>query len=394
MESLSKLFKAGLSFAGRHFNSKKRFAEEYHQALRRDMERKLFYVDKEFNCPIPRTYWIEISSICNLDCPFCPTATGVYYNDEKMMNLERYSNIFDKIKDYALYIYLHKHGEATLNKDLLKIIQLTSSYKSIYTLFSTNLNTITYNREKADALVGSGISEIIASIDGASEETYGRYRRGGTLARALSNLRALAEAKARLSSKTPKLHWQFLINSFNEHELDRAREMAAEHGADIYFLLMDVWGNESWLSSYHKDPAKMQALLAQNACPKNDSVVVAESQLEIRPDSKLPDYALAHIDNVKIHGHFPFWCANVFHTMSINTDGSVAPCTEIADSRFNLGNLLNTDIYELWNSERFKQSRRYIMHRHINGSLCESCVRGEKANGDLVQLRLKDSRVA
>jgi len=68
--------------------------------------------------------------------------------------------------------------------------------------------------------------------------------------------------------------------------------------------------------------------------------------------------------------------------MATNTDGTVARCTEIADSRFNIGNVLTHSLDEVWNGECFRQSRRYIMNKEVNGSLCESCVRGESACGN------------
>jgi sulfatase maturation enzyme AslB (radical SAM superfamily) len=77
-----------------------------------------FYVDKDFNCPIPRTYWIELSAVCNSKCPFCATANGLYYNDVMFMDFETYRRIFDKIKKYARYIYLHRHGGPTLNREI------------------------------------------------------------------------------------------------------------------------------------------------------------------------------------------------------------------------------------------------------------------------------------
>ena len=53
-----------------------------------------------------------------------------------------------------------------------------SRYPQIYFFTSTNgllLNT----EEKLRKLVESGIDEITFSVDGATQETYVRYRRGG-----------------------------------------------------------------------------------------------------------------------------------------------------------------------------------------------------------------------
>jgi radical SAM protein with 4Fe4S-binding SPASM domain len=166
-----------------------------------------------------------------------------------------------------------------------------------------------------------------------------------------------------------------LINRFNEHEVELARQIASDIGVEIYFLLMSVWGKEEWISSYHKDPDKLAALQKGDSAAERRNTA---DSLRMRAPS-LPRKAVAHVDAVRIHDHFPWWCAQVFHTMAINTDGSVSPCTEIADARFNVGNLLTDEIDDIWNGEQFRRSRRYVMHREVNGSICELCVRGEGA---------------
>ena len=163
-------------------------------------ERELFYVDREFHAPLPRTYWIEISARCNLKCPFCPTANGLYHSDVPMMRFGVYKRMFEKIRDHALFIYFHRHGEPTLNKDLFRIIRHTTRHGGIYTLFSTNLNTLRFDTRKADQLVDTGIAELILSIDGASPESYARYRRGGSFAVAMQNLEGLAAVDLRLAA--------------------------------------------------------------------------------------------------------------------------------------------------------------------------------------------------
>jgi radical SAM protein with 4Fe4S-binding SPASM domain len=93
-----------------------------------------------------------------------------------------------------------------------------------------------------------------------------------------------------------------------------------------------------------------------------------------------PNDALVHIDDVRIHGHFPSWCVQLFREMSINTDGSLSPCTEIADCKTNIGSLLDGDLQALWNGEKYKKARRYVLGKTVNGSICEGCVRGESAS--------------
>jgi MoaA/NifB/PqqE/SkfB family radical SAM enzyme len=95
---------------------------------------------------------------------------------------------------------------------------------------STNLSV----RFDADALVQTGLNFLFLSIDGATQETYGRFRRGGELDLVLDNVRRLVEAKRRLGTGTPFLLWRYLTFEHNLHEVELARQLATELGVDQF----------------------------------------------------------------------------------------------------------------------------------------------------------------
>ena len=55
--------------------------------------------------------YIEITNICNLQCPFCPP----HNRENKYMTFEEFKTILDKIKPYTKHIYLHVKGEPLLH---------------------------------------------------------------------------------------------------------------------------------------------------------------------------------------------------------------------------------------------------------------------------------------
>ena len=73
----------------------------------------------------------------------------------------------------------------------------------LYTIVSTNAQAMT--EETAEALIRAGLSRIIVSMDGLSQESYGTYRIGGDIQRCQDALRRLREAKDRLHSHTCQL---------------------------------------------------------------------------------------------------------------------------------------------------------------------------------------------
>ena len=65
--------------------------------------------------------------------------------------------------------------------------------------------------EDACKIIDSGLNKFIASIDGVSQQSYEIYRKNGKFSLVLDNIKLLAEAKRKLNSKTPHMHWQFLV---------------------------------------------------------------------------------------------------------------------------------------------------------------------------------------
>lgn len=65
---------------------------------------------------IKRVY-LEITSACNLDCPFCTNSKENFF-----MDFDTIKDHLIKIKDVCDYVYLHVLGEPLLHKDFNKIL--------------------------------------------------------------------------------------------------------------------------------------------------------------------------------------------------------------------------------------------------------------------------------
>src|SRR5581483_5369171 len=100
-----------------------------------------------------------------------------------------------------------------------------------------NLNLI---REDAlEAMVRYQLRSITCSIDGASPESYPQYRVKGDFETVLANIRRINELKREHHTGFPFLRWQFIVFGHNEHEIDKARKMAAE--LDMQFFTKLTW---------------------------------------------------------------------------------------------------------------------------------------------------------
>lgn len=173
---------------------------------------------------------LEVSSKCQLKCPLCLTGThyhrkysAIGWGHLSLENFKAFLSQNPQIKSIELSnygeLFLHPHIEEILRLAYEKNIKLTA-------LNGANLNHLPDST--AEALVKYRFEKIKVSIDGASEETYQIYRIGGSFEKVLENIRKINFYKAKYQSPYPKLKWQFIIFGHNEHEINKARNLAKE----------------------------------------------------------------------------------------------------------------------------------------------------------------------
>ena len=92
----------------------------------------------------------------------------------------------------------------------------------------TNLNHA--SPDILEALVTHRFRSLTVSLDGASPDTYARYRVKGDFNRVIGNIRTLNGFKRKHASGFPLLTWQFIVFGHNEHEIEAAKALAAELG--------------------------------------------------------------------------------------------------------------------------------------------------------------------
>ncbi len=170
----------------------------------------------------------DASTVCQLKCPSCPTGQGKTLDFLKagFLSFEDFKRVVDQ-NPWISYIELSSYGEVFLNPDIRKIIEY--GYKKGILLSAANGSNInTLSDDLAQALVKHRFFYISCSLDGASEEVYGIYRKGGSFSNAIENIKKINHYKSRYHCLFPLLRWQFVRFGHNEHEIDRARKMARD----------------------------------------------------------------------------------------------------------------------------------------------------------------------
>jgi hypothetical protein len=182
----------------------------------------------------PHRIRIEATSVCQLKCPQCPTASGETQPVLKTghLRLNHFKRLLDE-NPGLIHVELSNYGELFLNPELTKL--MAYAFERGVTLTAdngSNLNTV--KEPVLEALVKYRFSRITCSIDGASQETYKQYRVGGNFEIVIENIRTINRYKAQYGSKLPLLKWQFVVFPHNRHEIEAARQLAKQLNMGFY----------------------------------------------------------------------------------------------------------------------------------------------------------------
>lgn len=318
----------------------------YRNFLRVRLERKRRSIT---TLGLPYVLTLDPSSYCNLRCPFCPTGQRNKRRSHANMPLDRFKHVMDELGPNLFYLDLFNWGEPFINNDLMPIIEYIRPFK-IFSNVSTHFD-IKMTDALAERIVSSGLSRLIISADGASQETYERYRIGGNLENVLHNLKTVSAAKQRASSATPQIVWRFLVFRHNEHEIDHAKCLAEEMGA-----MFD-------LASPYIPVAEQQYRDWVPTTPKFNKYGFAAAASD---PIELPQ--LDHATNGGV-------CDWLWMSAAINANGSVSPCCGIWEEQYDFGTIDEHGFVQVWNNQTF-QAARIFMKTGISpspGLICEKC---------------------
>jgi MoaA/NifB/PqqE/SkfB family radical SAM enzyme len=276
---------------------------------------------------MPIAYFIDPINICNLRCPLCPTGRGILARPQGRMPLPDLKKIVDEIAPYAYRVELYNWGEPLLHPGIVEMVDYVSR-KGITVGLSSNLNRL--DEDTARRLIGAGLSQLVVSLDGSTQEAYAAYRRRGDLDQVLRNLELLREAKQELGRSNPFVIARMLVGRHNEDQVTATRQLAYAHGANSFVagpLFVDT-----------NDPAQLEQWVPED-----------------------PAYRLYGADDPKPEN--TWHCRDLWESMVINWDGGVAPCCWLHDAQLDFGDASTKSIREIWNNASYVSARRVIGKR-------------------------------
>ncbi|HDN64888.1 MAG TPA: radical SAM protein [Methanosarcinales archaeon] len=178
---------------------------------------------------------IEVCPYCNLRCPGCMlggTRKVSESNPEhRLEGAMKYILFEESLRDFApslFRVWLYDEGEPLLNGEIYDMIHFLST-NNVGTCVSTNFS-LKFSDETIGKIADCGLEHLIVALDGSTQESYSRYRRGGDFNLVVSNIRRLQSLLSKKKSSPLKIEIQFLEFEYNKEEREAMRKLAKELG--------------------------------------------------------------------------------------------------------------------------------------------------------------------
>ena len=242
----------------------------------------------------PSMVRLDASTRCQLNCAGCYMRLdplGILGSGD--MPLECFTCFLDE-NPFIRSVELSNSGEPFLNPDLRHILR-TARERDVEITLSNGVNMNSVSPQVLEELVRSQVKQITVSLDGACQETYSRYRRGGSFDAVIRNIRALNRLKAAYHSSYPRLLWQFILMPEDEEDVEAAIAMAKDLEMEIFFKQDSRGGFEP------RNPEKLRQLTG----------VRYSTETEYR--ERLNDY-------------YCRFCSQLLYSPQVNWDGRLLGC--------------------------------------------------------------------
>ncbi|WP_318616412.1 radical SAM/SPASM domain-containing protein [Sporosarcina sp. YIM B06819] len=276
--------------------------------------------------------YVEIISVCNLACSFCPPTI----REAKIIKLDAFNDILDQLSPHTKYIYLHVKGEPLMHPRIDQLLDAAHA-KGFKVNITTNGTLIKKNAEK---LLGKPalrqINFSLHSFDGHE----GSENREKYLGDILEFVREAKEYNTIISYR--------LWNLQQEHKNDLAKRRNRE--------TLEILENEY----------SLDFRIEEKVQPGKGVKITKNVYLNQDHEFKWPSL-LAPEDDGK------GFCHALRSQAAILVDGTVVPCCLDGEGVINLGNVKEKSFSEIVDGERANNIVDGFSRREAVEELCRKC---------------------
>lgn len=282
--------------------------------------------------PFPPQIIVESTAACNLRCIHCGHAT--MKRRRGTMREELWRKIVGEIalRDPTTEVWPTFYGEALLiQMRIIERIRYAASKGLTNLVLNTNGTMLT--DEMILALIDSGLSRLIVSLDGFTKETFERIRVGASHERVYRQAERLLELKRKCGAHHLRVEMQFSLMEENETEAEDFRKYWLERGACVKTREKVTWSGT-------KQAPNLYPELERIACP---------------------------------------WA---LRTCAIQWNGDLVACACDYEGVFVAGNIREDSIERIWNTKHREFEELHLKHEFDQlPDLCQGCLDWQVGGG-------------
>ncbi len=170
------------------------------------------------------------------------------------MDFGLFERITDQGQDYLELVIPVCLGEPLMNPEIYEMIRCCKR-KGLRVLLSTNGTFL--NEENSRRLLETGLDYLIFSFDGATKETYEKYRAGAHFEKVRDNLLSFFKMKRAMKSRTHCVI-QMLVLKETQSETKALKKLWNSEGAEVRFKPNMLLGEEFSIPRPLKNPALLK----------------------------------------------------------------------------------------------------------------------------------------
>ncbi|MBU0499765.1 MAG: radical SAM protein [Gammaproteobacteria bacterium] len=294
----------------------------------------------------PEKILFEPTNACNLKCPLCPTGINALGRPTGQMRIDQFSPIIDEIQSRTKHVEFAGYGEPFIAKDIFRMIRYAAE-KGLHTHVYSNLLMLN-TEEKMDELISSGLNRLTVSIDGATQETYEKYRIGGNIDVLFDVLGKIIERKKVHNINSMEIVGQMLVTKQNEHEVHLMKKRTQALGLDRIITKTANLALTKPMENSSIDP-----LLTSNFYPTRNEFQRYRANSAILRNG----------------------CSWLYKECVIFWNGDVTTCCHDPSGINILGNVFSSgSVWSVWNGDNYKKLRKQVNHDISSAHpLCSQC---------------------
>ncbi len=306
----------------------------------------------------PRRLVFELTNACNLNCIMCGRNAADFKPTVFDMDVFR---SFEPLMDTVEEVTLMGWGEPTIHPNFIEMLEIINKHSARKYFCSNGMNL----KKIKNAIFDYNVDVFAISLDGATDETNSRIRRGSKIEQITEDLKDIVRIKKERGLKYPWINFVFCAMRSNIRELPDLVRLAAEIGIEeVKVVYLTVFGEDLMNESLwgHEDLVKE---VFEEAIKVGDELGIL---------LKLPHYIGEDEAGDKLHKD----CFVAWRDFFLGSDGYVRPCMSTPIHFFEYDK--NKDFMEMWNAPEYQKYREIVNDSEKMDSPCRRCYQSSHCN--------------